>query len=72
MLNVFEKEFDVTDMTENTIENLFKQIGIKADKPQGSSPVKRGGDKGSRTQSNNRAGGGTQRGQPAYSGSQYD
>ena len=31
LLNVFEKEFDVTEMTQNTVENMFKYIGLKAD-----------------------------------------
>jgi hypothetical protein len=26
LLNVFEKEFDVNDMTEYTLENLFKHL----------------------------------------------
>ena len=31
LLNVFEKEFDVTEMTQYTLENMFKHIGLKAD-----------------------------------------
>ena len=38
--NIFEKEFDVADMTQQTLENLFKQIGLKPDKvvPEKNSP----------------------------------
>jgi hypothetical protein len=32
LLNVFEKEFDVTEMTQNTLENMFKHLGLKPDK----------------------------------------
>lgn len=32
LLNVFEKEFDVTEMTQYTLENMFKHLGLKADK----------------------------------------
>ncbi|TNV73202.1 hypothetical protein FGO68_gene2633 [Halteria grandinella] len=36
LLNVFEKEFDVNDMTEKTIESLFKNVLLlKPDKPAG-------------------------------------
>jgi hypothetical protein len=31
LLNVFEKEFDVTEMTQYTLENMFKHLGLKAD-----------------------------------------
>jgi hypothetical protein len=31
LLNVFEKEFDVTEMTQYTVENMFKHLGLKAD-----------------------------------------
>ncbi len=31
LLNVFEKEFDVTEMTQHTLENMFKHFGLKAD-----------------------------------------
>lgn len=31
LLNVFEKEFDVNDMTEYTLENLFKHLQMKPD-----------------------------------------
>ena len=31
LLNVFEKEFDVTEMTQYTLENMFKHFGLKAD-----------------------------------------
>lgn len=34
LVNVFEKEFDVGDMTEKTIESLFRSIlNLKPDKP---------------------------------------
>ena len=40
LVNIFEKEFDVADMTQQTLENLFKQIGLKPDKvvPEKNSP----------------------------------
>lgn len=31
-LNLFEKEFDVTDMSEYTLENLFLKLNLKPDK----------------------------------------
>ncbi len=31
LLNVFEKEFDVNDMTQYTLENLFKHLQMKPD-----------------------------------------
>ncbi len=31
LLNVFEKEFDVGDMTQYTLENLFKHLQMKPD-----------------------------------------
>lgn len=31
LLNVFEKEFDVTEMTQYTVENMFKHLGLKPD-----------------------------------------
>lgn len=38
LLNVFEKEFDVNDMTQYTLENLFKHLQMKPDpKAQGGS-----------------------------------
>lgn len=32
MLNIFEKEFDVAEMTEKTIEKLFLKMGLKPEK----------------------------------------
>lgn len=38
LLNVFEKEFDVNDMNEKTIESLFKNVlNLKPDKAVGAS-----------------------------------
>lgn len=38
LLNIFEKEFDVNDMNEKTIESLFKNVlNLKADKAVGAS-----------------------------------
>jgi len=31
LLGVFEKEFDVTEMTQLTVENMFKYMGLKPD-----------------------------------------
>lgn len=31
LLNVFEKEFDVKEMTQQTVENMFKALGLKPD-----------------------------------------
>ena len=31
LLNVFEKEFDVSEMTQYTLENMFKYLGLKPD-----------------------------------------
>jgi len=33
MLNLFEKEFDVSDMSDKTVEGLFMKLGLKPDKP---------------------------------------
>lgn len=33
MLNLFEKEFDVSEMTEKTLEGMFMKMGLKPDKP---------------------------------------
>lgn len=44
LLNVFEKEFDVNDMTEKTIESLFKNVLLlKPDKPAGAAANGPGG-----------------------------
>jgi hypothetical protein len=33
MLNLFEKEFDVSEMSDKTLEGLFMKLGLKPDKP---------------------------------------
>lgn len=33
LLNLFEKEFDVSDMNDKTLEGLFMKMGLKPDKP---------------------------------------
>jgi hypothetical protein len=47
LLNVFEKEFDVMDMTQYTLENLFKHLNLKPD-PKA---LNNGGGPGSHQQS---------------------
>lgn len=44
MLNLFEKEFDVSEMSDRTLEGLFMKLGLKPDKPlaKRSSPEKTG------------------------------
>lgn len=54
-LNLFEKEFDVADMTEKTIENLFKSMNLKPDKP---GDERKGGKMGRSKASPEKIGGG--------------
>ena len=54
LLNVFEKEFDVNDMNELTIENLFKKLALtpsKQEKAPGAPPKRKGGRQQENSQS---------------------
>jgi hypothetical protein len=67
LLGIFEKEFDVADMTEKTLESMFNKLGLRPDKPLPPAQAAAGGAAGKGRQTSPEKAGTTLRAQPVIS-----